>query len=474
MTAKIVGTETSRPGVSGAEPASSGRSCLSIILAAGEGTRMRSSRSKVLHEIAGLPLVGHVAKAAVAAGSTALALVVGRDAPLVKSVVEHIAPQTPAFEQVERLGTAHAVLAARPALLQGHDDVLVLFGDTPLVDAEALTKARAALAQGAAVAVMGFRTANPAGYGRLIVEAGRLVAIREHKDATESERRIDFCNGGLMAIDGRKALGLLDAVGNANSKGEYYLTDIVGIAAARGDTVVAIEIPEELVLGVNTRAELARLEQLWQTRRRLELMEAGVSMQDPASVHLAHDTVIEPDVTLEPSVWFGPGVTIGAGATIRAFSHMEGAHVGPGAEVGPFARLRPGAELAARSKVGNFCEVKKSRIGEGAKVNHLTYVGDAVIGARSNIGAGTITCNYDGFNKFKTIIGEDAFIGSNTSLVAPVTIGNGAYIASGSVVTDAVPDDSLAIGRSRQVTKDGRARLLRERFAALKDLAHKN
>ncbi|NJR13272.1 MAG: bifunctional UDP-N-acetylglucosamine diphosphorylase/glucosamine-1-phosphate N-acetyltransferase GlmU [Phyllobacteriaceae bacterium] len=444
------------------------RSCLSVILAAGEGTRMKSSRSKVLHEVAGLSLVGHVAGAAIAAGSTDIALVVGRDAELVKASVAAHGGTVETYEQTHRLGTAHAVLAASDAIARGYDDVLVLFGDTPLITADALALARVELAKGAAIAVMGFHAENPAGYGRLIVQDGKLVAIREDKDASEAERAITFCNGGIMAINGALALDLLRAVGNNNAKGEYYLTDIVGLAVARGAHVAALAVDAALLLGVNTRMELAEVERLWQQRRRAELMAAGVSMQSPETVWLSHDTQIAANVTLEPNIWFGPGVTVQSGAVIRAFSHIEGASIGEDAEIGPFARLRPGADLAQGAKVGNFCEVKKAKIGKGAKVNHLSYIGDADVGAKANIGAGTITCNYDGFNKFRTFIGEGAFIGSNSSLVAPITIGNGAYVASGSVVTEAVPDDALAFGRARQTNKDGAGKELRDRLAAQK------
>ena len=292
------------------------------------------------------------------------------------------------------------------------------------------------LAEGAAVVVIGFRTPNPTGYGRLIEKGGELVAIREERDCSDEERKIDFCNGGLMAIDGKLALELLDAVGNANAKGEYYLTDIVEIARGKGRKVVATEVPFEQVLGINNRVELAEAEAIWQSRKRREMMLAGVTMIQPETVVFAYDTVIGADTMLEPGVFFAPGVKVADNATIRAFSHLEGASVGPHAEVGPFARLRPGAELAEKSKVGNFCEVKKAKVGAGAKVNHLTYIGDAVIGAKANIGAGTITCNYDGFNKFVTEIGEGAFIGSNSALVAPLRIGDGAYVASGSVITE--------------------------------------
>ena len=449
-------------------PKTTNRTCLSIILAAGEGTRMKSSRSKVLHEVAGLSLVGHVAKAAQAAGSGDIALVVGRDADAVRAEALRIATHAEAFEQIERLGTANAVLAARPALARGYDDVLVLFGDTPLITEEALSLARAKLAAGATVVVMGFRTATPTGYGRLIEKDGQLIAIREEKEASADERKINFCNGGLMAINGALALQLIEAVKNNNAKGEYYLTDIVEIASAQGHGVVAVEVDETLVLGVNTRVELAACETLWQQRRRKELMLGGVSMQAPETVFLSHDTQMESEITLEPNIVFGPGVTVAKGATIHAFSHIEGAQIGANAEIGPFARLRPGAELGEGSKVGNFCEVKKAKIGKGAKINHLTYIGDADIGAKANIGAGTITCNYDGFNKFQTIIGEGAFIGSNSSLVAPVSIGAGAIIAAGSVITKNVPDDAIAFARARQSPALGDAKAKRVLLASLK------
>jgi bifunctional UDP-N-acetylglucosamine pyrophosphorylase/glucosamine-1-phosphate N-acetyltransferase len=440
------------------------RSCLAVILAAGEGTRMKSALPKVLHEVAGLPLVGHVVKAARREPGVKVALVVGREAEKVKAAVESFAPDAAVFVQAERLGTAHAVLAAREAIAAGHDDILILFGDTPLIEPQSLAALRAALANGADVAVAGFYAPDPTGYGRLIVKNGALVAIREHKDASEAERAIDFCNGGLMAVSGAQALSLLDAVGNANAQGEYYLTDIVEIAAACGLAVAATEAPYESILGINTRLELAEAESAWQARRRRELMLAGVTMHAPDTVHLCHDTEIATDAVVEPNVVFGPGVTVAAGARIRAFSHLEGAVVGENAEIGPFARLRPGTELRAKAKVGNFCEVKKAVVEEGAKVNHLTYIGDARIGAGANIGAGTITCNYDGFSKHHTEIGAGAFIGSNSALVAPVSIGAGAYVASGSVVTRDVPADALAFGRARQENKEGIGRRLRDRL----------
>jgi bifunctional UDP-N-acetylglucosamine pyrophosphorylase/glucosamine-1-phosphate N-acetyltransferase len=443
------------------------RSCLCIVLAAGEGTRMKSSLPKVLHPVAGLPMVIHVMRAARAAGGD-VALVAGHGSEAVEAAVGKYLPAVESFVQDKRLGTAHAVLAARSAIARGYDDLLVVFGDTPLLQVDALAAARTRLAAGAHVVVMGFRTGDPHGYGRLIERDGRLVAIREERDCSDEERRISFCNGGLMAFSGKHALELLDAVGNANAKGEYYMTDAVEIASGHGLEVVAVEVAYDNVLGINTRAELAEAEAIWQQRRRREMMLSGVTLLDPATVHFSHDTEIGQDTVVEPNVWFGPGVKVGEGVAIHAYSHIEGAHVAKGASVGPFARLRPGANLAEKSKVGNFCEVKQAEIGPGAKVNHLTYIGDASIGAKANIGAGTITCNYDGFSKFRTEIGAGAFIGSNSALVAPVRIGAGAYVSTGSVITHDVPDDALAFGRARQVTKEGRGKRLRERLAAEK------
>jgi len=442
------------------------RSCLSIILAAGEGTRMKSALPKVLHRIAGLPMVAHVVRAAEAAGTGDLALVIGHGAEQMREAAQKFAPRAETFVQERQLGTAHAVLAARAAIERGHDDVLVMFGDTPLIDAEALKAARQKLAEGAAVVVIGFRTENPTGYGRLIEKGGRLVAIREEKDCSDEERAIKFCNGGLMAVAGSHVLALLDAVGNHNAKGEYYLTDIVEIAGGKGLEVVATEASFDNALGINNRAELAEAEAIWQKRRRREAMLEGATLIAPETVFFSYDTQVGQDAVIEPNVWFGPGVTVDAGATVHAFSHIEGATVGPNAEVGPFARLRPGADLRRKAKVGNFCEVKKAVVEEGAKVNHLTYIGDARVGAGANIGAGTITCNYDGYSKFFTDIGAGAFIGSNSALVAPVSIGDGAYVASGSVITENVPDDALAFGRSRQKTLPGKAKELRERRAS--------
>ncbi len=444
------------------------RTCLAVILAAGDSTRMKSAKSKVLHEVAGRPMIAHVVDAVAATGISSVALVVGRDAEKVAKAAEIGGVKIQSYLQEQRLGTGHAVLAAREAIAEGYDDILVTYGDVPLQTSGPLLEARKALAEGSDVVVIGFHTERPTGYGRLLVKDGELIAIREEKDATDAERAVKWCNSGLMAINGRKALDLLARIGNSNVKGEYYLTDLVEIARSLGGRVTAVDAPEVEMTGCNNRAELAAIERFWQERRRHELMLSGVTMIAPETVFLSYDTVIGQDALIEPNVVFGPGAVIDGGAVIHAFSHIEGAHVSEGATVGPFARLRPGADLSAGSKVGNFCEVKNGRIGEGAKVNHLTYIGDAVVGSGTNIGAGTITCNYDGVNKFETVIGKDAFVGSNSSLVAPVTIGNGAYIASGSVITADVPADALAFGRARQEVKPERAKALRERALAIK------
>ncbi|MEO1702102.1 MAG: bifunctional UDP-N-acetylglucosamine diphosphorylase/glucosamine-1-phosphate N-acetyltransferase GlmU [Pseudomonadota bacterium] len=445
------------------------RTCLSIILAAGQGKRMKSDLPKVLHPVGGLPMVLHVAKCAKQAGSSNIAIVVGHGAQFVRQAIESADLPTTFHVQEEQLGTANAVNAARNVIDQGHDDVLVLFGDTPLIGPETLKKARDLLEQGAAICVVGFRPEDPTGYGRLLEKDGELIAIREHKDATDEEKSVGFCNGGLMAFNGRMLGQLLDRIGNDNAKGEYYLTDAVEIARSLGLPVKAIEAPHEHVLGVNTRVELAQAEAIWQNRKREAFMLAGVSMAAPETVFFHHDTQIAQGVTLEPNIFFGPGVTVGEDANIRAFSHIEGAHIGKHADVGPFARLRPGADLGPKSKVGNFCEVKNANVGEGAKINHLTYVGDADIGADTNIGAGTITCNYDGANKHRTTIGDNVFVGSNTALVAPVTLEDNTYIGSGSVITANVPSDALAIGRARQVNKEGLGKRLKEHALAAKE-----
>lgn len=444
------------------------RTCLSLILAAGEGTRMRSSLPKVLHEVANIPMLSHVMRVCTAAESDKIAVVAGKGSELVIDVVQNENASASVHVQTERLGTAHAVLAAREAIEQGCDDILVLFGDTPLLTPETLKNMREVLSNGAAIVVVGFYAKDPTGYGRLLEEGDKLLAIREHAEASEKEREIDFCNGGIMGLSGKHALALLDAVDNKNAKGEYYLTDVVEIANAKGLSVKALEAPEAELIGVNTRNGLAEVEMLWQNAARQKLMASGVTMQAPETVFLSADTIIEPDVELEPHVVFGPKVVVKSSAKIKAFSHFEGAVIGENADIGPFARLRPGTDLSAGTKVGNFVEVKNAKVHEGAKINHLTYVGDAEIGAKANIGAGTITCNYDGMNKHKTTIGAGAFIGSNSSLVAPVTIGDGAYVASGSVITEDVPADALGIGRGRQANKSGMGKEIRARNAALK------
>jgi bifunctional UDP-N-acetylglucosamine pyrophosphorylase/glucosamine-1-phosphate N-acetyltransferase len=438
------------------------RTCLAIVLAAGEGTRMRSSVPKALHSIGGRTLLEHVFASAAQAGGAEIAIVVGPDHGAVAAVAQSIAPSVQIFEQRERRGTAHAVLAAKNAILRGADDILVMFADTPLVRSETLAKLRVALSDGAAVAVLGFTPTDPAGYGRLVMRGEELIAIREERDATPKERRIGLCNGGLMALAGDKALAILERIGKENAKGEYYLTDAVAIARDMGLKAIAIETSEDDVRGINTKAQLAQAEDVLQTRLRAAAMDAGVTMAAPQTVFLSADTKLGRDVTIEPNVVFGPGVTVEDGALIRSFSHLEGAHVGKGARVGPFARLRPGAKLGADVHIGNFVEVKQATIEAGAKANHLSYIGDARVGEGANIGAGTITCNYDGVAKHHTDIGAGSFIGSNSSLVAPVKIGDGAYIGSGSVVTKDVPADALAVARSKQTVKEGWAKRLRQ------------
>lgn len=435
------------------EPAQ--RSCLAVVLAAGEGTRMRSDLPKVLHRVAGRSLLAHALAAVRAAGADRVAVVVGPGREDVAAAARSEIPDAAIFVQAERRGTAHAVLAARAALEEGADDVVVAYADTPLVEPATLTRLRAPLAEGAAVTVLGFEAADPAGYGRILREGDAVVAIREDKDASEAERAVRLCNAGLMALAGAQALALLDAIGDANAKGEFYLTDAVEIARARALPVACAIAPEDEVQGVNDRVQLAGVERTLQRRLREAAMRAGVTMIDPDSVFLAHDTVLGRDVTIEPNVVFGPGVVVEDRATIHAFSHLEGARVAAGATVGPFARLRPGADIGEKAKIGNFVEVKKAKVGPGAKLPHLSYVGDAEIGAKANLGAGTITCNYDGFDKHLTRVGEGAFVGSNASLVAPVSVGAGAYVGSGSVVTQDVPENALAVGRARQVVKPG-------------------
>jgi bifunctional UDP-N-acetylglucosamine pyrophosphorylase / glucosamine-1-phosphate N-acetyltransferase len=437
-----------------AEIRMSARTCLTIVLAAGEGTRMRSSRPKVLHAIGGRPLVAHV-MAAVRETAGAAAVVIGPGQDKVAAAVAAAMPAAKIFLQAERRGTAHAVLAARDAIALGADDILVVFADTPLVQPRTLARLREPLAQGKAVAVLSFRPADPAGYGRLIMDGDRLIAIREHKDASAAELAIPLCNAGLMALRGDAALAILDRIGDQNAKREFYLTDAVAVARQMGLDAAAIETEEDEVRGINSQGQLAEAEAVLQRRLRDAALEAGVNMVAPETVHLAADTKLGRDVVIEPFVVFGPGVVVEDGAVIRSFSHLEGAHVGQGTTVGPYARLRPGARLGANVRIGNFVEVKASEIADGARANHLSYIGDTTVGAGANIGAGTITCNYDGTAKHRTEIGEGAFIGSNSALVAPVKVGDRAYVGSGSVITREVPADALAIGRARQVIKEG-------------------
>ncbi|MEQ8373208.1 bifunctional UDP-N-acetylglucosamine diphosphorylase/glucosamine-1-phosphate N-acetyltransferase GlmU [Roseibium sp. RP-7] len=445
------------------------RSCLSIVLAAGLGTRMKSNLPKVMHEIGGLPLVGHVVKALKQAGSDRISVVTGPDMPELEKLVQNLAPEAHCHVQHERLGTAHAALAARSALASPSDDVLILFGDTPLVTADTIGKVRRALSDGADLAVLGFETQQPFGYGRLLTDNGQLVAIREEKDASDAERRITFCNSGIMGFSGQHALSLLDAIGNANAKSEFYLTDAVEIANSRGLKVVAVSGSEVETQGINTRAQLAACEEDFQVRMRNFALENGCTLLAPHTVYFSHDTVLESDVVVEQNVVFAPGVRVASGARIRAFSHLEGASVGRNSAVGPYARLRPGAVLGADTRVGNFVEVKNTTFEDGAKANHLSYIGDASVGSKSNIGAGTITCNYDGYLKHRTEIGAGSFVGSNSTLVAPVSLGSGTFVAAGSVITDDVDQDSMAFGRARQIVKEGKAKQLRERLKAAKE-----
>src|SRR5215831_4390821 len=445
------------------------RSCLAIVLAAGEGTRMRSTVPKVLHRIGGRSLLAHVLRAVAGTKATAVAVVVGPNQDTVAAEAERVLPGAQCFVQRERRGTAHAVLAARPALQRKADDILVVYGDTPLIRAETLSKLCAPLAAGAAVVVLGFRPADPSGYGRLVVNGDKLIAIREEADASEAEKAILLCNGGIMALAGAHALAILDRIGDNNRKREFYLTDAVEIARSMKLDAAVVEAEEDDVRGINTKAQLVEAETVLQQRLRKAALEAGVTMIAPETVFLSAGTTFGKDVVIEPYVVFGEKVTVEDGAIIHAFSHLAGAHVGKKCSVGPFARLRPGTRLGEGARVGNFVETKEAAIAAGAKVNHLSYIGDASVGANTNIGAGTITCNYDGTAKHRTTVGEDAFIGSNTALVAPVEVGDGAYVGSGSVITGNVPADALALARARQVVKENWATRLR----SLKSLGKK-
>lgn len=428
---------------------------LSIILAAGKGTRMKSRHPKALHEIAGRSLLGHVIAASQSALDGHTAVVVGPDMDNVRAEAERWAPAAQTFLQPGQKGTGDAVLAAREAIA-GAKDVFVLFCDTPLLLPETLARMKAALDDGANIAVLGFEAADPTGYGRLLTSGeGELLAIREHNDATEAERQVSLCNSGVMAFRCPDLLGILDQITDDNAKGEYYLTDAVEIGRRSGLKVVAVAADEAQLLGINDRTQLAVAEEAYQQRRRREVMQEGATLIAPQTVWFSYDTKIGQDVVIEPNVFFGPGVEVGDGTQICANCHIVGARVGEGVRVGPFARLRPGAALSDNVHVGNFVEVKNVSMGEGAKANHLSYLGDGTVGAGANIGAGTIFCNYDGFFKHRTEIGEGAFVGSNSSLVAPVKINAGAFVGSGSVVTKDVPSDALAVERNDQVVHEG-------------------
>ena len=445
------------------------RPIAAIILAAGNGTRMKSDLHKVLHPLAGRPMLSHLLASVGALEPARTLVVVGARREQVEAVVAPLGAEV--VHQAEQLGTGHAVRQAEGALAGFAGDVLILYGDVPLVSTDTMRRMleRLHAPDAPAAVVLGFRALDPAAYGRVIADdAGRIGKMVEFKDASPEERAVNLCNSGLMAVSGSDLFNLLARVGNDNAAGEYYLPDIVMLAAADGRFSAVIETDEAEVAGVNSRAELAAVERAWQGRRRAQAMADGVTLIAPETVWFAYDTQIGCDVTIAPNVVFGPGVTVADGATIHAFSHMEGARVGAGCSVGPYARLRPGAVMEAKSRVGNFVEMKKAVLGEGAKANHLTYLGDAEIGAGANIGAGTITCNYDGFFKYNTKIGAGAFIGSNSALVAPVTIGDGAIVGAGAVVTRDVSADALALVRPVQEEKAGWAARFREKMTARK------
>ncbi len=448
--------------------------CALIVLAAGQGSRMNSDLPKVLHPLASAPLLVHALRSGASLDPERTVVVTGHGAEAVEAAVAEYDDTITCVRQTEQLGTAHAVAQAKGALAGVIGDAVVLYGDTPFIRPETLEAMQAARAGGADLVVLGFEAAVPGRYGRLVTEGDRLVKIVEAKDATQAELALTLCNSGVVMAAAPLLFDLIAGVGNANAAGEYYLTDIAGLANARGLTARVVRCDEAETLGINTRAELAAAEAAFQARARAEALETGVTLTDPASTYFAYDTVIGRDAVIGPQVFFGPDVTIESGATIRGFCHLEGCHVARGAVVGPFARLRPGAELAEDAHVGNFCEIKNATLGEGAKVNHLSYIGDASVGARTNIGAGTITCNYDGVFKHRTEIGEGAFIGSDTMLVAPVRIGDRAMTGSGSVITQDVPDGALALGRARQDTKPGFAIRLMDKLRAAKARATKD
>ena len=441
-------------------------SVLAIVLAAGKGTRMKSDIPKVMHALAGAPLLVHVLAAAKAARVDETCVVVGPGMDEVGNSARSVDPHLPVFVQAEQRGTADAVKAAQDAFAGFAGAVIVLYGDTPLLRAETIDRLRRELDDGADIVVVGFEAKDPTGYGRLLLDERRkLVGIREEKDASAKERALTLCNSGIMGFGSSKTLAdLLSRIGNANAKGEFYLTDAVALAYAGALDARMLRAEAAEVLGVNSRAELAQAEAAMQQRLRDKIMAEGATLVAPQTVFLSHDTKIGKDVVIEPNVIFGPGVVIEDRATIHGFCHFVGARIGADTEVGPFARLRPGADLGPNTKVGNFVEIKKSEIAEGAKVNHLTYIGDTSVGARANIGAGTITCNYDGVAKHRTEIGAGAFIGSNSSLVAPVKIGEGAYVGSGSVISKDVSADALALTRGPQEERPGWAARFRKRL----------
>ena len=427
-----------------------------IILAAGKGTRMESDLPKVLHHLAGAPMLLHVMKSSATLEPERLVIIAGHGADAVGAVARDYSETAQVVLQSEQLGTGHAVSQAKSALADCTGDVIVLYGDTPFVRPETL-QALLAARKTADIVLLGFQAANAGRYGRLVMQGSAVLRIVEYKDASEQERAITFCNSGVICAKADVLFSLLEAVGNDNASKEYYLTDIVQLANDRNLSVAAVHCDEAETMGINSRAELAQAEASFQSRTRMEMMALGVSLTAPETVYFAYDTVLGRDSQVEPNVVFGPGVTVENGARIRAFSHLEGCHISSGAVVGPYARLRPGTELAENVRIGNFVEIKNARIEDGAKVNHLSYIGDANIGEASNIGAGTVTCNYDGVGKHRTEIGASVFIGSNTMLVAPVTVGDAAMTASGSVITKNVEPGALAIARSEQSNKPGLA-----------------
>jgi len=438
-----------------------------IVLAAGMGTRMNSDLPKVLHKVAAAPLLHHALQAGASLAPEKVVVVTGHGAEEVARAARDYDEATVTVLQEPQLGTAHAVAQAAPLLADATGDAIVLYGDTPFIRPETL-EAMLTARSAHAVVVLGFHAANPGRYGRLLTQGNDLLAIREFKDATDEERLITLCNSGVICADAKTLFSLVADVGNANASGEYYLTDIVELARARGLSAGVVICEEAETMGINTRTELAAAEAAFQARARAEALDNGVTLTAPETVFFALDTHIGRDAIIGPNVLFGPGVTIESGAEIKGFCHLEGCHVSRGADVGPFARLRPGAELAEDVHVGNFVEIKNAILDEGVKVGHLTYIGDADVGEFTNIGAGTVTCNYDGVMKHRTRIGKRAFIGSDTMLVAPVSIGDGALTASGSVITEDVPAEAVALARAKQVNKAGLATKLFERLRAIK------